>query len=235
MHIRETIMQNIKTTLEGIVSIGAAIPNAANSGLPNDLIVQTGGTYTHTAQFNYAVEVTTAGASGVAKVSVTGSEISGPHTVTSGTPITVGTKGVQVTFTFTGELIIGDKWTIKADIYENTLRDIFRVNQAGMQMNEFPSAIIQDGDQSYGEPQGEMYTPSMRVIIGIWVKAEHDTGALLNSILSDIEYAVSLDPSRGGLAFDTTLVSAEPLIDEEVKPFAAITIELAVSYKQVIG
>ena len=63
----------------------------------------------------YFLEVTTAGASGMAEIAVTSDqpgEGSAAQTVTSGTPLDVGTRGLQLTPTFTGELIAGQRWMV---------------------------------------------------------------------------------------------------------------------------
>lgn len=67
----------------------------------------------------YTIEVTTAGASGVAEVTITGNndaedDLSSAvaETITTATPLNLGAKGGAVTPTFTGNLVLGDKWTV---------------------------------------------------------------------------------------------------------------------------
>ncbi len=72
------------------------------------------GTYTGSTDTTYLVRVTKGGASGVAEVSIstsTATDMSGPHVVTTATPIVIGTKGVTVTLTGT-TFVIGDLWAI---------------------------------------------------------------------------------------------------------------------------
>jgi hypothetical protein len=70
---------------------------------------------TNTDVIAYYLEVTTGGASGVAQITVT-SDTSGEGnaaaTVTSGSPFTVGTEGLTITPTFTGNLTQGDRWVL---------------------------------------------------------------------------------------------------------------------------
>jgi hypothetical protein len=77
----------------------------------------TGGSLTNTAVICYFLEVTTAGVSGVAQVTVT-SETLGEGTaaaaITTATPISLGTSGGTITPTFTGSLALGQKWTVWA-------------------------------------------------------------------------------------------------------------------------
>jgi len=63
----------------------------------------------------YFIEVTTAGESGVAEVTITSDtqgEGSAAQTIESGTDINVGTHGLVLTPTFTGELVQGQKWVV---------------------------------------------------------------------------------------------------------------------------
>lgn len=63
----------------------------------------------------YHLEVTTGGASGVAQITVTSDtegEGNAAAAVTTGTPFTVGSKGLTLTPTFTGNLVQGQKWTL---------------------------------------------------------------------------------------------------------------------------
>lgn len=70
---------------------------------------------TNTDVIAYYVKVTTGGASGAAQVTVTSDtqgEGSGPSTVTSGTPLTLGTKGLKLTPTWTGNLVLNTQWVV---------------------------------------------------------------------------------------------------------------------------
>jgi hypothetical protein len=84
----------------------------------NDVAWVAGGTLTNTDVICYYLEVTTAGASGTAQITITSDtagegEVASP--VTTATPIagaTVGTKGLTLTPTFAGALALGQKWTV---------------------------------------------------------------------------------------------------------------------------
>lgn len=89
------------------------VPTVASTG--------TGTDYSGTTDTTYIVEVTTGGAYGTAKVTVTtvdGSDYSGPTTVptTPATDFAIGTKGVVINFSDTTDdtLVLGDRWYITA-------------------------------------------------------------------------------------------------------------------------
>lgn len=72
------------------------------------------GTYTGATDTTYLIQVTKGGLSGVAQIMVStadGSDSSGPHTVTSGSPIVIGNFGVTVTFTGS-KFVVGDQYTL---------------------------------------------------------------------------------------------------------------------------
>jgi len=70
----------------------------------------------HQTTIGYFIEVTTAGASGTAKVTVSsdtaGESTSTPVTITSGTDLTIGTTGLKLTPIFTDDLVLGQKWVV---------------------------------------------------------------------------------------------------------------------------
>lgn len=99
-------------------AIDAAFAGFGNTGLTG-LAVASAGTFSGTSPRVYVVEVTTAGASGVAEVSVTcrddATQNSDKNTVTTETPINLGDEGATITFTFaSGSLALGDKWYVHA-------------------------------------------------------------------------------------------------------------------------
>jgi hypothetical protein len=70
---------------------------------------------TNTDVIQYILAVTVGGASGTAQIAITsdtGGEGSAAAVVTTATPITVGTKGMTLTPTFTGPLLVGQRWVI---------------------------------------------------------------------------------------------------------------------------
>lgn len=74
-----------------------------------------GGTLTNTDVIKYTLEVTTGGASATAEITVT-SDTSGEGNaaavVTTATAFTVGASGLELTPTFTGDLVSGQKWHV---------------------------------------------------------------------------------------------------------------------------
>lgn len=104
-----------KTVLSAKV-VDPAYAGFGNAGLAG-LVVESAGTFTGTLPLVYKVQVTKAGESGVAEVSVVcrgdATQNSTANVVTSGTPINLGDEGATIEFTFaSGSLTLGDKWYV---------------------------------------------------------------------------------------------------------------------------
>jgi hypothetical protein len=70
---------------------------------------------TNTDAIAYFVTVSTGGASGVAQVTVTSDTVgegSAAQAITTATALTLGTKGLTLTPTWTGNLVVGQQWVI---------------------------------------------------------------------------------------------------------------------------
>lgn len=92
-----------------------------NSGSPADLVATSGGIFTGNANKTYKIIITTGGASGAAQCTIkelwafdpSGDDsVANPQTITSGVALNLGTKGATITFTWTGNLTVGDNWTV---------------------------------------------------------------------------------------------------------------------------
>ena len=69
----------------------------------------------NTSAIAYYVEVTTAGSSGTAHITITsdtGGEGSASAIITSGTPVALGTHGAEITPTWTGSLALHQRWIV---------------------------------------------------------------------------------------------------------------------------
>jgi hypothetical protein len=74
--------------------------------------VTSGGTYTNSAGGTYTITITTGGAVGAAKFSVSGLESASNQTTGSG--VAIGSRGVTATFA-AATYVIGDSWTVRVD------------------------------------------------------------------------------------------------------------------------
>jgi len=245
VHAIESIMYNIKGVLETIINVGEAVADSGNSSpsSASRLSVISGGSFTGAEQTDYDVEVVTEGASGIAAVTVTdvttgADSVVGNVAVTSGTAVDLGTRGGTITFTFqgAGALTIGDKWTVLCNVYNNTVRQVMRYKAAGNKLDVYPGIIIGEAPQDYGQAESAKYRNRLRVLLIAWMEEgdSDEIGTLLNSMLQDIETALSLDPQRGGTAQDTKFIHNDRDTPIEGLPVGALPMEIIVDYDQVL-
>lgn len=102
----------------GSTNLSDIIADRSNAGTVKPTWAK-GGTITVDSPVLYTIEVTTAGASGVAEVIITGNndeedDLSGAteETITSASPLSLGSSGATITPTFSGSLTLGDKWHV---------------------------------------------------------------------------------------------------------------------------
>jgi len=110
-----SVVSLIADTVAAVVGTATAVGSPTSTATPTS-----GGTYTGTQNTTYILTVTTAGLiNGSAAITVSTNnavDAGGPYNVTSGTPISIGTLGVTVTFgsSNTHTMVLGDQWTIAA-------------------------------------------------------------------------------------------------------------------------
>lgn len=111
----KTVTARVTALIADVVAAttGAATAVAGNVGSPT---VASGGTFTGPSALTYTVRVSDGGATNgsTARVTVTsstGTDQSGPHFVTTGVAIPIGTRGVTITITG-ATLTVNDAWTI---------------------------------------------------------------------------------------------------------------------------
>ncbi|MCA1775270.1 MAG: hypothetical protein LC676_06575 [Loktanella sp.] len=128
----------------------------------------------NTQAIAYTLRVTTAGASGAAEVEVfsdiTGEE-SAPAVITDGTQFPVGTEGVELTPTFTGDLELGDEWVLwlmPSGIELKPISDNF----VSVALRMFKDGVMHDMPGCYGtfeiEAQAGDYARISWTFTGTW-------------------------------------------------------------------
>lgn len=242
MSLRDDIIDNLQTALEGIISISDPLAAAGNTGLPVGLIVQSGGTYTHTAQTQYKVAIEVGGVSGTAECSITDitdgtDSVVGNVVVTTANAMDLGTRGGTLTITLpSGEsLTVGDYWTVTCDTYNTTVKQVLRAKAVGVNISMYPTIVIARAPQEYEQVDGPRYRNRMRVYAEAWIEERENIDDELALILEDMENAVQIDASRNGNALDTILIRNEPGIPEAGRPYGSILLEMEIAYLQVIN
>ena len=122
--------------------------------------------------------------------------------------------------------------------YENDIANIKRYKQSGNSLREVPCIIISAGPEE--KTQGEqLINCRFTVNIEVWIRHDEEdiagsTDTIINSLLGDVEKALFIDYTRGGLAVNTVVTGNMPFETVEGNPYAGIIIETEILYRHKI-
>lgn len=241
--IRALVLRNLKTTLESIR--GLTDPVGGTSNASYGVTAAAGGAYAGTVTRRYKVHVTTAGASGAAKVTVTDDTPAdqqalwpsgtvtddGPagETVTSGTAFDLGSLGATCTLTFGGSLVADDVWHVWVGTYATSALEVTRLEDARPTTHHL---IIQGFPD--GEPiDGPLTLESELLTITLTLRARPgpDSPEDLEALLADVRKAVMVDITRGGYALWTRIDVNVGLALQEIKAFSECQLQVTILYR----
>lgn len=236
--IRELILRNVATTLGKIKGRMDPVGRASNSS--QKVRVESSGTYTGTEYRKYRVQVVTGGLSGVAAVTATdvttglsGSPDNGPTAalVTSGTPLALGSLGVSIEFTFAGTLVLGDYWDIECGIYQSSVAIVTR------QQDEHPSASVlcaiqEPIEDAEDQPIGYT-TKRMDLVVRCHVNSVQSPESEIEKILGDMEKALMTDPTRGGYAIDSQVLTNAAYALDDLKASSGFDLHVGILYRHL--
>jgi len=127
----------------------------------------------------------------------------------------------------------------KANGYENDIASVQRWLQGGNSLREVPCIVISAGPEE--KMQGEqLINCRFTVNIEVWIRHDEDdvsgsTDTIINSLLGDVEKALFIDYTRGGLAVNTIVTGNLPFETVEGQAYAGIIIETEIQYRHKIG
>lgn len=240
--IRERILRNLAATLRSVQAIGEPLPDPDNQP---GVVAATGGAYAGGSTRRYLVQVVTAGASGVARVTVTDDtpeEVrdlwpagegldDGPVAVaaTSGSPLDVGTLGVTATLTWAGTLSLGASWHVWVGDFQTSLGAVLRAQDD------------RDDSQAYcniGRPEGRTVdgpigkrTWLLSIPLLLHFRTGDDLEEALEHLLGDVERAVRQDITRGGWAIRTEVDAESALVLQDTKPWGLALLPITILYR----
>jgi len=142
------------------------------------------------------------------------------------------------------EQIIANIATALGDIttgngYENTLVSVQRFMQGGLTVAQVPTAVVNFEDER--KSQGPTERADCELSISIDLFAVHDqdvvsgsTATVVDSLAADVEKAVMVDPTRGGLARTCEIESIHPFRLAESQPYVGATVSVRIRYQHSI-
>lgn len=98
-------------------------------------------------------------------------------------------------------------------------------------------------DAVWVERTSEVKTPlncsvthvTLTVTLGALVHEHGDLGQAVDALGADIETALAVDITRGGVALDTRVVRAEEVVFESQEPLAGVVLDVEVTYRHRDG
>lgn len=119
--------------------------------------------------------------------------------------------------------------------YENTLASVQRFMQSGLTVAQVPTAIVNFDEERKSQGPTDRADCQLSISIDIWaVHSEAvvsgSTATLVDSLAGDIEKAVMVDPTRGGLARTCEVDSIHPFRLAEGQPYVGATVTVRITY-----
>jgi len=125
--------------------------------------------------------------------------------------------------------------------YQHTLRSVQRFQQGGQQLSAVPVAVLIEGGDDVeleGPLSGSFSLTSRMLTVSVVIihRQDLDTDArsaseLMNTIISDVQTAMQVDHTRGGLALDTNEAGIGEMDVEDGQPELVQTIGYRIQYR----
>lgn len=240
-HPAETILDNLQATFESIFNASSPVANVNNTTQDDNTCIVTSGEYVSTGN-QYEIEIVTGGISGIVQCSITGmlgvDSVIGNVTIVSGQPIALGTSGAMITFSFGSDLLaLGDKWIVECKNYHTNIRTVIEAEATPQHLESLPGIAFAIAEIPY-EDNGcsNKFRCDLSVVAELWIQ-QPDKNKIQRELikgLSDIERALNVDVSRGGVAQDTKVLSSKPFLPVPGSPFAALSVEIGIWFDHYI-
>lgn len=115
--------------------------------------------------------------------------------------------------------------------YHHALSAVERGKAVPEDLQNLPVAFIEEGDETYSQDTNLLLTRSLPITVEAWFRSEHgDLPTQSNRMLADLERALLVDPLRGRLAQETTLVGNSTVRDESPGVLGSVRLQLEVQY-----
>jgi len=115
--------------------------------------------------------------------------------------------------------------------YNITINRVERIKMVGLDIREFPTVLVIPADEVKEQSPSDKYTCRLAVTLECWIQEYGDVSAQVNILLADIEKALMVDHTRGGVAVDTKLLGNSAFYNEVNKPYGGVEIRIEVHYR----
>lgn len=125
--------------------------------------------------------------------------------------------------------------------YQNTLTSVQRFRQDGQEMKDMPMVVLLEGGddvESDGPIGGGSSLTSRSLTLSVVLVQQQNTdedgrsaSEVMNSLLADVQKAMQVDHTRGGVALDTEEIGVGDLDAEEGQPELVQTVSYRIRYR----
>jgi hypothetical protein len=122
--------------------------------------------------------------------------------------------------------------------YDYTIASVQRWNQKGNISKSVPFIIIHSGPEDKTPQPNPQATCKFSISLAVWTRQDDDattaSDETLSSLLAGVEKVLMVDPTRGGHAEDTNILSNIPFETVEGQPSFGIIVEIEIIYKHLL-
>ena len=117
--------------------------------------------------------------------------------------------------------------------YNSTIQRVYRIRLAGLNIQEFPSIVVIPGREINAEEPVDRYTERLSFVLECWLKeaSKDDIATQVNKLVADVQKALLVDYTRGGMAINTKLLGNEPFYNDVNAPYGGVDIEIEIHYR----
>ncbi len=118
-----------------------------------------------------------------------------------------------------------------ANGFGHDVAEVRRVNAIGFRLRGYPGIVVREGTSQEEElASGATDYQDARIDfeIGLWTREFDDLPEEANALLLDVERALLVDPTRGGLAVDTEIRGNTLVVAAPTQPFATHVVRVSV-------
>jgi hypothetical protein len=134
------------------------------------------------------------------------------------------------------QILVNIKTTLEgisiANGYSNNISSVQRWRQKGNDFEATPFIILKTDTEQKFPYSDELYECDLRCFIEIGTIDQSDASeTAMCSLLSDVEKALMIDITRGGLASDTVIIGNMPFPTSENQDYCGIIVNIQIKYQ----
>lgn len=126
----------------------------------------------------------------------------------------------------------------EANGYEFDMAEVTRIPQGVLNFASatYPKCLVIEDSEDIQEGVPTYFTTRMlHLSLACWAWQYFDLSQAVNKLLANVEKALSVDHTRGGVAVDTDFISNTTILANDVIPYGGVEIKLDIHYRHKTG